>query len=210
MAALEAAHRQLVRFARRRLDALQRAFERQVDGSGAADRDLVVVFRIAVDEELRVFQIFRIQRDRARHAALLVRRDNEAQRAVLFRVLHEVDALGDTDAVIRAEARAVRREVFLRAHELDRVRQRVVVHALRADGDHVHVTLQDRARRVFMAFGRRLVRDDVVLRVLHDGEARVRQILLQEIADGLLVTVRARDRREFFEFLEHAFQNIHN
>ena len=61
-----------------------------------------------------------------------------------------------------------------------------------------------------MAFGRRLVRDDVVLRVLHDGEARVRQILLQEIADGLLVTVRARDRREFFEFLEHAFQNIHN
>ena len=100
-------------------------------------------------------------------------------------------------------------EVLVRAHELDWVFERVIVIAFLADRDHVHVALQNRARRVLIALCRRLISDDVVLRVLHDGKACVRQVFLEEIADGLLMAVRTRDGREFLELIENAFQNIH-
>ena len=209
MTAEQAAHVELVCRARLRRLAAQRALEREIDAACAADRQLVIVLRIAVDEELRIRQMLRIERDGARHAALLVRRDDEAQRAVVFRVLHEIDAFGDADAIIRAEARALGFEVLVRAHELDWVFERVIVIAFLADRDHVHVALQNRARRVLIALCRRLISDDVVLRVLHDGKACVRQVFLEEIADGLLMAVRTRDGREFLELIENAFQNIH-
>ena len=140
--------------------------------------------------------------DGARHAALLVHRHDEAERAVILGVLEQIEPLGDTDAIVRPEARPLRFEVFLAAHELDGIAQRIIVIAVLSDADHIHVPLQDRARRLLEARRRRRVSDDVVHLILHDVKALLRQIRLEEIADALLLPALARDGRQLLKLFQ--------
>ena len=161
---------------RLRLHALELAREVEVNAAGTADRQLIVVLAVAVDQERGILEMVRREVDGALHALLLIRRDDEAQRAVVLRRLHDVDGLRHADAVIRTEARALRREEFFRAHELYGVFERVVCIALLGHADHVHVALQDGQRRLLEASRRLLVRDDVVRLILRDREAELTEV----------------------------------
>lgn len=193
---------------RLRLHALQLAREVEVDAARAANCQLIVILAVAVDEERGILEVLCREADGALHALLLICRDDQAQRAVVLRRLHDVDGLCHADAIVRAEARALSREVLLRAHELDGILERIVIIAFFRHADHVHVALQDGQRRLLEASRRLLVRDDVVRLVLHDRKAELAEIRLQEITDSLLVTGFARDSSQLGKLREHALEHL--
>ena len=141
-----------------------RELAREIDmhGTCTADRELIIILAVAVDEELCVLDVFAIEVDGARHATLLIHRHDKAQRAVLPGMLHDIAADGHADAVIAAEARAYSLEVLVRTVQLDGVVLRVELHAFLSHADHIHMALQNRTRCLLVARCRRLVRDDII------------------------------------------------
>lgn len=194
MTAEQTADTEPVGCARWRRLVLQCPLERNIDAARTADRELIVILRIAIDEELRIRQMLWREMDRSRHTAFLIHRYNQTQGAMLLRVLEQIDALSHTDAIIRAETRSLGFEIFLAAHELDGITQRIIGIAILRDADHIHVSLQNRARRLLATGCRRCIRDDVIHLILNDMEPLLCQIRFQEVAHRLLFSTLTRNR----------------
>ena len=156
----------------------------------------MVVLGVAVDEETRLLQMICSEMPRSRHPLLLIDRNDGAQRSVFLRILHRSQNLRNADAVVAAEARAIRRQSLLRADELDWIFERIVDYTRLRDADHVHVPLQDRARRSLASLRRGEFRDDVQHLVLRHRAADLLEPFLQIVADGFLMSRGARNVRQ--------------
>ena len=160
----------------------------------------MVVLGVAVDEETRLLQMIRSEMPRTRHSLLLIDRNDGAQRSVFLRMLHCSQNLRNADAVVAAEARTVCRQRRLRADELDWIFERIVDYARLRDADHVHVPLQDRARRSLTALRRGEFRDDVQRLVLRHRAVDLLKPFLQIVADGFLMSRWTRNVRQCLKF----------
>ena len=160
----------------------------------------MVVLGVAVDEEACLLQMIRSEMPRPRHPLFLIDRNDGAQRSVFLRMLHRDQNLRNADAVVTAEARTVCRQRLLRADKLDWIFERIVDYARLRDADHVHVALQDRARRSLAALRRREFRDDVQHLVLRHRAADLLKPFLQIVADGFLMARRTRNVRQCLKF----------
>ena len=160
----------------------------------------MIIFRITVDQKACIREMCRIQTARPRHPLLLIDRNDSAQRSVFLRILHRSQNLRNADAVVAAEARAIRRQSLLRADKLDWIFERIVDYTRLRDADHVHVPLQDRARRSLAALCRGKFRDDVQRLVLRHRAADLLEPFLQIVADGFLMSRRARNMRQCLKF----------
>ena len=194
MTAEQTADTEPVGCARWRRLVLQCPLERNIDAARTADRELIVILRIAIDEELCIRQMLRRKVNRSRHTTFLIHRYDQPQRAMLLGIFEQIDALSHTDAIIRTETRSLGFEIFLAAHELDGITQRIIGIAILRDADHIHVSLQNRARRLLATGCRRCIRDDVIHLILNDMEPLLRQIRFQEVAHRLLFSALARNR----------------
>ena len=160
----------------------------------------MIVLGVAVDEETRLLQMIRSEMPRSRHPLFLIDRNDGAQRSVFLRILHRGQNFRNTDAVVTAEARTVCRQRLLRTDKLDWIFERIVGYTRLCDTDHVHVPLQDRARRSLAALRRGEFRNDVQRLVLRHRAADLLEPLLQIVADGFLMSRRTRNVRQCLKF----------
>ena len=199
MSAKQALHRNAISW-QLRLPARERTREVEVDTARTANRHDMIIFRITVDQKACIREMCRIQTARSRHPLLLVDRDDGAQCAVLLRMLHCSQNFRNADAVVTAEARAVRRQRLLRTYHLDWIFKRIVGDTRLRDTDHVHVPLQDRARRALTACRRGHLGNDVECLILRHHAADLRKAFLQIVADCALVPRGTRNVRQCLKF----------
>ena len=180
----------------------------EIDTARTADRHDVIVLRVAVDQVLCILQMICRKMPRPRHALFLIHRDDGAQRTMFLRALHCRQDLRHTDAVVSAKARPIRREILRRPLHLDRVGQRVIGNARLSHTDHVHVSLQDRARCILLPLRRRKLRDDIEVLILRHRAANLLKVFFQIVTDRLLVPRRTRDMRQCLELRNDLFQQL--
>ena len=175
--AFEPFDRQAKRMRSARSRPIESAGEIDVSRAGAANHKIIGVLRIAIDEIMRVVEIFDVELFGAEHPDLLVDRENGSDRAVLEsrlfdEIFYDADDDCDAHAVVGAERRAVRAEIFFVANELNRIGERIVSDAVVGDANHIHMRLQNRARNVFATVGGFEVGDNISDRVALDAQAQ--------------------------------------
>ena len=168
----------------------------------------MIVLGVAVDQKACICEMFRIQTARPRHPLLLIDGDDGTQCTVFFRVLHNCEDLRNTDAVVAAETRAVRRQIFLRAYKLDRIFQGIIGDACLRDTDHIHMPLQNCERSGLTALRCRHIGDDVEDFVLRHRTADLRKALLEIVTDRTLMSRGARNVRQCLELRNDRLQNF--
>ena len=144
----------------------------------------------------------------ARHATLLVDGEDRTHGAVLLHVAKDVQDDGYADAVVRSETRALGVQDIALFHKPDGVVQRIIRDARRSDADHVHMPLQDDARRILSAGRSGKIGDDIVPLILHDRKPHFPQMCKEIVADRLLVPRGTRNRGEGTKFFHDIFQDI--
>lgn len=87
-------------------------------------------------------------------------------------------------------------ERFAVVDDGDGIVERIKVHAVLPDDDHIHVRLQNGARRVLVPGGTGLIDDDVAFLVAHGGETLFHGPVVEKPADLLLVMGLVRDGAE--------------
>ena len=180
----------------------------EIDTARTADRHDVIVLRVAVDQVLCILQMICRKMPRPRHALFLIHRDDGAQRTMFLRALHCRQDLRHTDAVVSAKARPIRREILRRPLHLDRIGQRVIGNARLSHTDHVHVSLQNRARCILLPLRRRKLRDNIEVLILRHRAANLLKVFFQIVTDRLLVPRGTRDMRQCLELRNDLFQQL--
>ena len=154
------------------------------------------LFPVEIDEIFGV-EVLRIEMVRAGHAVLFVHGEDCTDRAVYGGlVLENGHGERNARAVVAAEGRALGSERFAVVDNGDGVIERIKVHAVLPDDDHIHVRLQNGARRVLMSGGTGLVDNDVALPVAHGGETLFYRPVVEKLADLFLVMGFVRDGAE--------------
>ena len=151
---------------------------------------------VEIDEVFGV-EVLRIEMVRAGHAVFLVHGEDCANRAVYGGlVLKNGHGKRNARAVVAAEGCALGSERFAVVDNGDGVIERIKVHAVLPDDNHIHVRLQNGARRVLMSGGTGLVDNDVALPVAHGGETLFYRPVVEKLADLFLVMGFVRDGAE--------------
>ena len=200
MPALASAHRdgERRRAVRRRLP-VRVDVDPRIRAPRTSDREATVFLAVEVDQD-RPGQERPVERVRALEADLLGDRHQELERAVLeLLVLGESHHGRDRDAVVGAERRAVGLQPLAVADERDPPFGGVVRARRVALADHVQVALEDERRRRLASGGRRYADHEVPPRVLQELEPVLVGPRPNVLDDRLLVTRRARDRRQGLE-----------
>ena len=154
------------------------------------------LFPVEIDEIFGV-EVLRIEMVRAGHAVFLVHGEDRADRAVHGGlILENGHGKRNARAVVAAEGCALGSERFAVVDNGDGVIERIKVHAVLPDDNHIHVRLQNGARRVLMSGGTGLVDNDVALPVAHGGETLFHGPVVEKLADLFLVMGFVRDGAE--------------
>ena len=170
---------------------MNRAAIFHIETARAANREKIFFLRITVYIKISVRQMFSVQTLRPAHSGLFINRNNGAKRSMgLGRVTKEIQDLSDACAIIGAQTRPFGQKIFRRPHQPNRIVLGIVRYPFVSDAHHIHMPLQDRARRLFIARCRLQISNDIIRFVLHDLAAQFSKRLLQVIADGLLMPRR--------------------
>jgi hypothetical protein len=159
--------------------------------AGATDVERVVLFGVEVEEK-PTLQRLPLQADGAAHPRLLVRREEDLERAVLDRRIDgRRQRQRHAEAVVRAERRVVRANDEMAVAAVEQQADRVVVEVVRAAGslhaNHVDVGLEDKDRRLLAPLRRGDLHDEIAGVVAANLEPLRRRHGAQVVADVLLL-----------------------
>ena len=168
---------------------------------------------VEIDEVFGV-EVLRIEMVRAGHAVFLVHGEDRADRAVHGGlILENGHGKRNARAVVAAEGCALGLERFAVVDNGDGIVERIKVHAVLPDDDHIHMRLQNGARRVLVPGGTGLIDDDVAFLVAHGGETLFHGPVAEKPADLLLVMGLVRDGAErkkvFNDLFVHGYIPFH-